>query len=386
MRIIHIATAFRRNSRDIITPWLEDLLAGQAEKHDVAVFTSGYGYTVKRQIFRNIRIERFSYAPRRMMRLTHDYTIQDYLKINRRAFLLLPVFMISGVLQFAVFAFRFKPDVIVVHWPVPLALIPLPSKKISGAKMLFVYYGAELKLLESFPDAVKKAISSVLNRADAAAAISNDTKSAAEKAGVAGRIDVIPYGIRINSEAPHQKENIIMFAGRLVERKGVKYLIEAMKMTDITYNLEIIGDGPLMQELKKYAAELGLQKRVSFRGFIPEAEKREMYRRAKVFVLPAVHDKRGETEGLGMVIVEAMSFFTPAVATGTGGITDIVEDGWNGLFSNEGDPADIAKKINQIITDDRMYAIMQKNARKTAEEKFALGSILKKYEDIYERI
>ena len=102
----------------------------------------------------------------------------------------------------------------------------------------------------------------------------------------------------------------MLFVGRLVERKGVRYLIEAVQRLspERRARLVIIGDGPERQRLEEQARRSGLEGRVEVRGRVSDRELRQAYADASVFVLPAIVDTRGDTEGLGVVLLEAMSY------------------------------------------------------------------------------
>src|SRR5207247_5934205 len=138
----------------------------------------------------------------------------------------------------------------------------------------------------------------------------------------------------------------VLFVGRLVERKGVAHLIEAIaRLGSRGPRLEIVGEGPERPGLEALAARLGVVDRVVFRGKIPPDELQASYARAAVCVLPSVLDARGDTEGLGVVLLEAMNHGTPVIASRVGGIPDIVEDGVSGLLVPPGDADALAAAV-----------------------------------------
>ena len=91
-----------------------------------------------------------------------------------------------------------------------------------------------------------------------------------------------------------------------------------------------------------------------FYGFIPNEELAIQYQQADVFVLPAIRDQKGDTEGLGVVMIEALTFKTPVVASDVGGISDVIIDGKTGLLVPEKDPEQLAKAINRILSDNAL--------------------------------
>ena len=131
----------------------------------------------------------------------------------------------------------------------------------------------------------------------------------------------------------------LLFVGRLVERKGVQVLLEALaRLRDRPgVRVRVVGDGPMRGALERQAATLGVADRVRFDGSVSTEELVRRFRECDVFVLPAVVDAKGDTEGLGVVLIEALSYGKPVIASAAGGIVDIVRDGETGLLVPPGD-------------------------------------------------
>jgi len=170
-----------------------------------------------------------------------------------------------------------------------------------------------------------------------------------------------------------------------VERKGVDYLIKALKYVKDDYKLYIIGDGYKRSELEELVKKENLSERVKFFGFVTDKDLIEYYKKSKIFVLPAIHDRRGDTEGLGMVLVEAILNGTVSIGTSVGGITDIIEDGKSGILVKEKDEKELTQKINLLIENDDLYKKLQYEGYRIIKEKFSIEKVNKKYlELIYE--
>lgn len=379
MNILHVTTAFQRSSGDIITPWLVNLLKEQAKSFNVTVLTSGYGSVPKRQSVGQVRVERFSYAPKRLMKLTHDLTIQDYISKHPLSALLLPSFFIAGAVECFRIAKEGKIDAIVVHWPFPLFFIALPAKLLLNVKIISVFYGAELKLFKNKFKKAKFMFKFICKNSDSLVAISNSTSEEVKKLSGTEHVNVIPYGVKTKEWRNFKKENLILTVGRQVERKGTEHLIRAMKFVDVGYKLAVIGEGPELPRLKRIVTEENLGGRVSFKGWVGDDELESWYDRAKVFVLPAIYDSRGETEGLGMVLVEAMMHGAVCIATGIGGIPDIIKDGETGLFSKEKDEKEIAERINLAADNASLRSKLTENAYKMCKNDFSVESISDRY-------
>jgi glycosyltransferase involved in cell wall biosynthesis len=144
----------------------------------------------------------------------------------------------------------------------------------------------------------------------------------------------------------------VLFVGRLVEKKGVDTLIDAMaiaRRTDPGLELVVVGDGPARRELEERAAVAGVK--AQFRGWLKEKEVRAAMRRAMVLAVPSRTAGSGDSEGLPTVIMEAMALGVPVVATRHAGIPEIVSHGVTGLLAPEAEPAALAETILALRRD-----------------------------------
>jgi len=250
MRILHVVTAFPRGPEDVIVPWLVELIVRQREAgHDVEVFTSAYRGGGNTE-YRNIPVHRFRYAPARWEDLTHDEAAPDRM---RRSLLykLLPLpYVVAGMWAIWRLCRRRRYDVVHVHWPVPHALFGWGARLAGGARLVTSWYGVELRWVQSSLPWLRWFVRWALRISDAVVAISSYT--AGEIARFARTpVRVIPYTLGFAPAATARLPAAdgafrILFVGRLVERKGVTHLIEAVRRlpSDVRPRLTVIGDGP----------------------------------------------------------------------------------------------------------------------------------------------
>lgn len=175
---------------------------------------------------------------------------------------------------------------------------------------------------------------------------------------------------------------IVGTMGRLSSIKGQKFLIEAMK--DVTSKSKdtrclIIGSGREEAALKDLSKSLGLEDRVIFTGAaymdIP------LYLACMdIFVLPSIE------EGLGLALLEAMSLGRPCVASATGGIKDIVDDGVNGILTPVGDSGSIANAVLKILSDKDLAKNMSEKARDFVKSRFSIEAMTDNMIDLYGRV
>ncbi len=387
MRILHVVTAFPRTPDDVIVPWLVELLKRlQAAGHEVEVFTSSYRGAPD-QVFAGITVHRFRYFPRRWESLTHEEAAPDRMKRSLLFRLMPACFVVAGMAAVWRLCRRTRYDVIHVHWPLPLALFGWAAQRARPARLVTTFYGVELRWVKRALPFLKGFLAWAARRSDRVVAISTYTAGELREL-VDVPIEVIPYSTSLPDvdQAPAAQDGTgpVLFVGRLVERKGVAHLIEAIaRLEPVGLRLEIVGDGPERPRLEALAQRLGVASRVAFRGKIPPDELQASYARAAVCVLPSVLDARGDTEGLGVVLLEAMNHGTPVIASRVGGIPDIVEDGVSGLLVPPGDAATLAAAVRRLRDDPALARRMGEAGRRRLREQFRWQAIVQRWLDLY---
>lgn len=201
-------------------------------------------------------------------------------------------------------------------------------------------------------------------------------------------IGVIYNGINLSdfipdpTKRPADKIIITTGASRVTARKGINYLIEAIKILAPKYPeiyLKIMGDGNEKENLEKLVKELGLEKSVEFIGRVPREETAPYYQEASVFVLPSFN------EGMSNAMLEALSSGLPLLATDTGGTRELLDDGVNGFVIKMKDSQDLANKIEILVKNEDLRKKMAEASRKKAET-MSWGKVAKEYLDLYHRI
>jgi glycosyltransferase involved in cell wall biosynthesis len=176
---------------------------------------------------------------------------------------------------------------------------------------------------------------------------------------------------------------LILHVGRLVEKKGTKVLIEALKeIADA--KLVIIGDGPLRGALERQARELG--NRVRFLGELASDEVAQWMRRASVLAAPSITAVDGDAEGLPNVVVEAAASRLPVVGTTHSGIPEAVDDEVSGFLVPESDAGALAARLAQLLGSEPLRRDMGAAARRLAERKFSRQMLTERLESIYDEI
>lgn len=186
-----------------------------------------------------------------------------------------------------------------------------------------------------------------------AGAIQVFVESASDQRIVADRWSVAPLIARLGVEAAwldggeEQREpDLVVAVGRLVEKKGYAVLLEALARSEVPWRCEIVGDGPLRDELRSRIDRLGLGDRVTLVGALSEAEVHERLRRAAVMCLASVETPSGDRDGTPMAIVEAMACGAAVVSTDAGAIAELVGDA--GMVVPQGDVVALAAALDRV--------------------------------------
>lgn len=390
LRILYIVTAYSRSEGDVITPWLVRTIHRLAERGvEVEVLAPSYR-GLGDQVMEGVRVHRFRYAPSRWEDLTHDQTAPDRVR-DRPAYLaLVPGYVAAGSLAAARLARSGRFDAIHAHWPIPHGVMAMVAARLSGLPMVLTFYGVELTWARNRMPAALPLLRRMIRKADAVTAISTYTAGLV-RALYERAIEVIPFGATVSApEAvepppPPSRPFRLLFVGRLVERKGVAYLLRAISTLDgePDVRLEVVGSGPEREKLESLAAELGIAERVEFAGFVPDDELAGRYRDCHAFVLPASHDAKGDVEGLGVVLLEAMVHARPVIASAAGGITDIVEHERTGLLVEPADVNDLAAAIRRLASDPGLADRVGRAGREHARREFSWDAIMNRLVALY---
>lgn len=167
--------------------------------------------------------------------------------------------------------------------------------------------------------------------------------------------------------------------GRMVAFKGHEYAIQAMpEIIDFDPNvrLVIVGDGPNKKVLTELVDKLGIKDKVFFLGHV-NCDMREVYPAFDVFLFPSVN------EPFGIAVLEAMICRLPIIATDSGGVSEILEDGKTALLVKPRDSVDIAKKYRQLTTDPDLRKKIVRNAQEKVFDDYSIDTMVNKTMEVY---
>lgn len=214
--------------------------------------------------------------------------------------------------------------------------------------------------------------------ADRIVAVSEAVKRALVAQGAdPGRVRVIPGGVDLKpyEAAGPLVTGVAASLGRLQYEKGFDLLVQAMAQLQGEARLLLGGPGPLAEALAQQVKELGLEETVDLVGFVSDVP--AFLSRSGLFVLAS------RSEGLGLVLVEAMAAGRPVVATRVGGISEVVVDGETGLLVPPEVPSALAEAIRRLLADRDLAARMGEAGRRRAQELFSAGRMAEQTAALY---
>ncbi len=394
-RVLVMASTFPRWEDDTVPPFvfqLSDRLSSLGyEMHVLAPHAKG---AEKREQLGSLKVHRFRYAPPSMETLAYGGGILENLRTNPFRWGLVPSFFASQLFSTWWLNRRLKFDLIHVHWLIPQGLTSsiLPAW-ISTPKLLTAHGG---DVFASKTGLKKHIIKFVADRHDALT-VNSTAMGEAVTDLTAKSSTVIPMGVdldRFSDFGGHrfdadQSGAQILFVGRLAEKKGVEYLVRAMPAIRAAIpnaKLTIVGDGPRLEALKSEVAQSNLGEVVTFAGARPNDELPDFYRKADLFVAPSVVASDGDTEALGVVLLEAAGCGLPIVSTRVGGIPDVIRHNETGLLVDEKSPDQIADSSIQLLRNRSFARELGRAARSHANVNYGWDSVARRFADAYEQL
>jgi glycosyltransferase involved in cell wall biosynthesis len=176
----------------------------------------------------------------------------------------------------------------------------------------------------------------------------------------------------------HNDDIVFGVVGRLSPEKGCFEMLKAFALVHeerAKTKLLMIGKGPLDLALKKKAEDLGLAEAVVLTGY--RSPVNPFYEAIDVIVCPSI------TEGLSNVILEALAYRLPVIATDVGGNGEIIKNGFNGILLKSRDINEIAKSCLRLVDDCKLAGLMAERGRETVEKKFEFSQRMRKEEEFY---
>ena len=387
-KLLVTASTFPRWENDTEPRFILDLCRYMTDQFDVTVLVPAAPGAKEKELLEGVTVIRYHYFPiHRWETLCYPGAIVPRIREKKVRILLVPFLLLSLYLQLV----KRLPDYDLVHahWLIPQGIVQSFFKK----PYIVTGHGGDVTSLNK--GILKRLKIRCMKKASHVTVVSEHLKSQVQKLSpdilpsvVSMGVDCSKFGrqYRVPNYFNQGDKKVVLFVGRLVMVKGVAYLIEAMKEVDAI--LVIVGEGSLRGELEAQGQEVNVLSKwnkIRFLGAKTHDELRNIYASADVFVCPSITDSDGAQEGFGLVMLEAMASGLPVVASRSGGIIQLIEDGVNGLLCAEKCVGQIAESISKLLNNENIYQNIVVGGKRTVE-RYSYRCIAERYVKIYEDI
>lgn len=376
-RLLVVASTYPRWARDSEPAFVHELSRRLSERFEVHVVAPHAPGSRREEWLDGVHVRRYRYAPGAMESLIHDGGIMANLRRSRWKWLLLPSFFVAQMLSVRSCILSMRPQLIHVHWVIPQGIAVAVLRMFVPGIPPFVVtsHGGDLYSLNARPF---RWLKRWVYRSAAAASTVSSAMAARYRSLTGEQVSaVLPMGADVQSlftpdPVVERMPNELLFVGRLVEKKGLRLLIEALP--DVLravpeVRLTVAGYGPERAALQALVERLELQQTVEFLGGLQQDALPALYRRAAVFVAPFVEAADGDQDGLPVALMEAVACECPVVAGNVEGVLDLLGDDPLALFPTGSREALADAVIDTLHNPDRSRIAA------TARRERLLGSI-----------
>ena len=399
IKILLLASSYPRSRADSASIFLrqfaEKLGARGINVHVLAPSDENGGTTIEGMV----TVHRFQYRPVSLLRgLAYGSGIVANLRRHPWLWFQVPFFFVSMALALRRLIRTEQPNVVHAHWILPQGLIAVLTKYLYKVPVIVTAHGADAFAFRGQLATRLKRFALV--KSDAWTA---NTRATAAAIGLAASLpapDVIPMGVDVDQfsrgnptslrrELP-PNDLLVLFVGRLVEKKGCYSLIEAFSLLRddlrVRTSLWIVGQGEEYEGLDSYATRLRVRGKVRFWGAVSNHLLPDFYAAADLFVAPSIQAESGDTEGQGVVILEAFAARRCVLSTRVGGIVDVVIDGATGLLVEPNDPNQLAAAMASLLRDQSLRNRLAENAFQTVSRKYRWEKVAAAFETLYREV
>jgi glycosyltransferase involved in cell wall biosynthesis len=408
--LLFLTQTYPRFEGDTSGPFIRDLARALVRGGDrVTVLTPHAAGVPGRWEDGGVEVVSFRYAPERREVLGYGRSLEADERVKGGAALVAPLYALAArrALRRQLAGRRF--DLVHAHWIVPNGIVAAAAGRRGRGRRRTPFaiglHGSDVFLAEK--RGVRLLARWALSRACLLTGCSPELVDRVRALGFpAERSRVIPYGVDVNAFSPASSSSpgssperravwrerlgippeapLLLGVGRMATKKGFQELIgilPALLGEFPELRVVLAGGGDLLDRFRAAARPWG--GRVHLPGPVLRDTLPDLYRAADLFVLPAVHDARGNVDGLPNVILEAMASGLPVVASGISGIPLAVEDGRTGSLVPERDPGALLGALRRLLADPAAAREMGERGRRKAEAGLTWDAVAARYREGY---
>lgn len=397
LKVLMITSSFPRHEGDYFGQFILELAKALKPNNIEPVILCPHSPgAAHREVMNGVRVYRFPYFyPYSLQKVAVEGGVFQNVRRSLLAKLQLPLFLAMELIYTIWVVRKEEIELLHTHWILPQGLIGAICGRLLHCPHILSIHGTDVntaaksRVLRWVTRFVTRNCGKILTNSTYTRKILLSIDPSAE-----GKVEVIPMGVDVERFWSAQSDDhkqasdtpSVLYVGRLIDWKGLDYLIEAFAIVSQRVprvQLVIGGEGPEEEKLKQQVKNLGLTESVHFVGFIENKELSRYYHDAAVFVLPSIQTE-GQTEGLGVVLLEAMACGTPVIGSDVGGIPDIIRDGWNGYLVKERSPHELAERIVALLENPAVREQFEENGLRTVHEYFSWHQISTRFARNYD--
>ncbi|OOG23597.1 glycosyl transferase group 1 [Thioalkalivibrio denitrificans] len=388
-RVLMTTSTLPRWEGDTEPRFVLDLARSLLPKVDVELLAPHTAGAAVQETLEGIAVRRYRYWIPRWQSASYQGGMMQRLRQNRWRTLQIPFFFMAQIWTIARRLRQENPvDVIHAHWLLPQGLAAVLARRLARrpeVRIVCTSHGGDLYGLRGRLMArIKRWI---ISQCDEITVVSHAMSQAIKALQPHSNPTIIPMGTDLEARFTPDPNNSLrdpnhlIVVGRLVEKKGIRFLLEALALCDSVGRptLDVVGHGPLRAELESLSIHLGLENYVRFLGACPHDELPQHYRRAAIAVFPFIEADDGDQEGFGLVMVEAIGCGCTVLASDLPAVRDVLPTADIGLRVPPEDPEELVKAILDLIRNPATSRRLAKNARAYALSHFSWRIIGDRY-------
>ncbi|MEE8522530.1 MAG: glycosyltransferase [Thermoanaerobaculia bacterium] len=342
-----------------------------------------------------LTLHSFRYVrPDRWHLLGYSRTLQRDVAMRLWAWLLSPLYFLFAERALKRLVRRQRIDLIHAHWLLPNGYVASRVSRSTGVPFVVTLHGSDIFMAERNPlfrSMARRTLAGARHVTSCSADL-RDRLLALGRPQDAHKVLLVANGTDLEAptEMPAEDagtgERLVVGVGRMVDKKGFRYFLDAAPALLAAHpevRIVLGGDGDLLESLKARTAELGIADRVDFPGRLSHPEVLRLIAGAEVFVMPSVRDQKGNIDGLPIVVLEAMAAAKPLVATELAGMPLAVEDGVTGLLVPEKDPEALRTAVDALLADPARARAMGRAGRAKVVADLNWRAIARRHDELY---
>ena len=403
MTITMVTSSYPRFPGDSIATFMSPIATGVASRgHSVHVVAPWHPRWRREASEGDVHFHLYRYAPVRCLN-TFGYAaaLRADVRLRYSAMAVAPLALVAGWRCARRVARNTRSSIVHAHWVIPGGVTGAAAA--GRLPLVISLHGSDVFVAERHRLA-RQAARAAFGRAAWITACSADLRDRAVRLGAPPRrITVVPYGVDTEQFKPNQRARtesrarlgieddvpLLVAFGRLVEKKGFAYLIDAAAALKREYpalRVVIAGEGDLEGALRERAGSAGVADRVQLIGVIPQHAVPALLAAADVAVAPSIHDEAGNVDGLPNAVMEIMASGTPLVATRAGGIAAVATDGETARLVPERSASALADAIAALLRQPSLGVQIGLRARQTVCREYSWSRVAEAFDEIYTRI